>query len=91
MILSVISMVIDILQWAIILRWILAWFPNIGINPLVRIVFEVTEPLIKPFRKIRLGGAGAMIDFSAVFAILALTLIQSVIVNPLYRLALHSV
>jgi len=79
-------MVLAILEWAIVIRAVLSWIPNSQKNFIVRFVFEVTEPLVKPFRRIRFGGAAAMIDFSPVFALLALMIIRSFILLPVFNL-----
>jgi len=79
-------MVFMILEWAIIIRAFLSWFPHSPGNPLIRIVYDVTEPILKPFRMIRIGGAGGMIDFSPVFAILALMLIRSFVLYPVFSM-----
>lgn len=78
-------MVFSILQWAILIRCFLSWIPHSPSNPLIKILYEVTEPMLKPFRFIRLGGAGAMIDLSPVVAILALMLIRSFILVPIFN------
>jgi len=79
-----------ILQWAIIIRCLFSWIPvsfnNSIVKTIVKLIYDVTEPILKPFRLIRLGGAGAMIDLSPVFAILALELIRSIVLNPLFNL-----
>lgn len=83
---KVIAMVFEILQWAIIIRCFLSWIPHSPNNPLINIIYEITEPILKPFRFIRLGGAAGMIDFSPIFAILALMLIPQYILLPLFKL-----
>lgn len=83
---QVTSMVIVILQWAIVIRALLSWIPISPYNPIVKILYELTEPLLKPFRAIRIGGAAGMIDFSPVFAILALMLIRQFVLYPLFSL-----
>jgi YggT family protein len=79
-------MVITILEWAIVIRAVLSWFPNAQSNSIARIINEITEPLIRPFRRIRLGGAVGMVDFSPLFALIALMIIRSFVLGPLYKL-----
>ncbi|NLI90752.1 MAG: YggT family protein [Peptococcaceae bacterium] len=80
------DMVFSILEWAIIIRCFLSWIPHSPQNPLIRVVYDVTEPILKPFRAIRIGGAGGMIDFSPIFAVLALMLIRSFVLAPIFNL-----
>lgn len=76
------DMVLMILQWLIIIRSILSWFPHSPNNFIIRTIYEVTEPILKPFRSIRIGG---MVDFSPLFAILALILFRSLILGPIFN------
>lgn len=61
---------------AILVRAILSWFPIGGNNPIVAFVYQVTEPILAPIRRIvpRIG----VIDLSPLIAILILVLIQQV-------------
>jgi YggT family protein len=62
---------------AIIVRSLMSWFPVGRDNPFARIVFQVTEPLLEPVRRImpRTG----MIDFSAMVVIVVLYVMLTVI------------
>lgn len=79
-------MVINILEWAIIARAILSWFPRTQGNPLVGLLNEITDPLIRPFQRIRIGGTMAMINFAPFFALIALILIRTLILPPVYSI-----
>ena len=59
-----------ILIGLMVARALLSWFPTSRDNPLGRIVYQLTEPLIEPVRKVmpRTG----MIDFSAMIVIVVL-------------------
>lgn len=76
--------VILILEWAVIIRCFLSWIPLSKGNKFALLIYSVTEPLVAPFRKIRLGGPGMMMDFAPFFAVLALALIRSLILPPLF-------
>lgn len=75
----------NIIEFAIIIRCLLSWFPVNRNNPLVRLIYQFTEPVLGPVRnmiaKSPLGGAGSMIDFSPVFAFLLLRLIINLLVS----------
>ncbi|NLO97136.1 MAG: YggT family protein, partial [Peptococcaceae bacterium] len=62
-----------------------SWFPRLQGNLLIVLLNDITEPLIKPFRRIPLGGATGMIDFSPIFALIALIIIRSLL-SPLYNI-----
>ncbi len=70
-----------ILIYSIIARALLSWF-NLGpSNPLVRILYEITEPILGPMRRVipMIG----MIDISPIVAILLLGFLQSQLVGAL--------
>jgi YggT family protein len=79
-------MVLSILEWAIIIRCFLSWIPHSAQNPLIKLIYDITEPILRPFRAIRFGGAGGMIDFSPIFAVLAMMLIRNFVLVPLFNL-----
>ncbi len=62
---------------AIFVRAILSWFPNVSNdNPLVALVYQITEPILAPLRAIiPLVG---MIDITPLVAIITLQLIANI-------------
>ena len=69
------------LTGAIFIRVLLSWFPIDPRNPLVTILYDVTEPILEPLRRVipRLG----MIDLSPLVAILIIQVIGRVVANAL--------
>ena len=69
------------LTGAIFIRVLLSWFPIDPRNPLVTILYDVTEPILEPLRRVipRLG----MIDLSPLVAILIIQVIGRVAANAL--------
>ena len=67
----------QILLFAVVLRAVISWFPLGPGNALVRILNEVTEPILAPLRRVvpQLG----MIDITPMIAILVLIFIQRAI------------
>ncbi len=63
-----------ILQIAIIGRAIISWFPVSPENPLVRVLNEITEPVLAPLRRVvpRFG----MLDLTPMIAIIILMVVQ---------------
>ena len=56
---------------AVLVRVILSWFPIDPRNPIVRVVFDVSEPILAPFRRVipRIG----MFDLSPLAALLVIS------------------
>ena len=66
---------LQILLLAILIRVVLTWFPVNPSNPIIRIINEVTEPVLAPFRRVipRIG----MFDLSPIAAMLVIQVILS--------------
>ncbi|HUS89360.1 MAG TPA: YggT family protein [Desulfosporosinus sp.] len=79
---QVIDKVITILIFAIVIRAFLSFLPQFKSNKLSMLLYDVTDPLLKPFQRFQIGGAAGAIDFSPIIAIIALNLIQDWIVRP---------
>lgn len=74
-------------MWVVIIRALISWVsPDPG-NPFVRVLYEITEPVLRPIRR-RLPMTG--IDLSPVIVILAIMFLQRFLVPVLetaaYRL-----
>ncbi|MCB8814050.1 YggT family protein [Desulfosporosinus shakirovi] len=70
---------ITILIYAIFVRVILSWFgPKLSptSNKLVSALYDVTDPILKPFRRFQFGNSALPVDFSPIFAIFALNIVQ---------------
>lgn len=71
----------DVLEFLIIARIILSW---LNVNPystIPRLIYQLTEPILAPFRKLlfRFGIGGYMIDFSPILAVFALGFLRTLI------------
>jgi YggT family protein len=72
-----ISTLFFILQFAIIIRALMSWFNPSPENPIVRLVIEITEPVLSPLRRIvpKIG----MIDITPIVAILLMNVIETML------------
>ncbi|MGI5825732.1 MAG: YggT family protein [Bacillota bacterium] len=70
----------EIFYILIIANCLLSWFPNVNRgNPLIRFIYETTEPFLNLFRRILPMSRNLPIDFSPIIAIFALFLIQKLV------------
>ena len=71
-----------VLMIAIFGSAILSWIAPHSHHPAARILNGVSEPALRPFRRLmpNLGG----LDISPIFALLAINLVQRLLVNPLF-------
>ena len=72
--------------WVIIGRAIISWVNPDPYNPIVRFLYEVTEPVLSRIRRFIPAFAGG-IDFSPIILILAIIFLQSFLVPTLQQLA----
>ncbi len=85
---KILHIILIVYMWIIIIRAILSWvYPN-PFHPLVRTLYYLTEPVLKPLRRIippyKLGG----IDLSPIFAILLILFIDNFLVATIRHYAL---
>ncbi len=79
------DLVLRVYVWIIIIGAIISWVNPDPYHPVVRTINRLTEPVLKPIRRIipPIGG----LDFSPVVAIFLVYLIQIILIPLLYRLA----
>jgi YggT family protein len=72
--LTFLELFLQILSLLILVRVLISWFPIDPQNPIMRVLFEVTEPVLGPFRRVipRIG----MFDLSPLAALLVIQFIQ---------------
>lgn len=85
-IIQIVDLIFRVLVWLIIFRCILSFVRHDPYQPLIRFIYDVTEPIMGPFR--RLIPAAGGIDFSPIIAILAVELVRGLVVSLLYTLLL---
>ena len=82
---SLLDWLILICLFALFARALLGFIVREYDNPTLQLLAQVTEPLVRPFRRIvpPIGG----LDFSLMFAMIALTLARILVIAPLNDLA----
>ncbi|MTI67620.1 MAG: YggT family protein [Firmicutes bacterium] len=83
--LKALDLFIYIINILIIGRIILSFIIRDLRNPLLRFVYNLTEPLLAPFRELlnKLPFSTGMFDFSPILAILFLDILRSIVFNIL--------
>jgi YggT family protein len=80
----IIDTLLEIYKWMIIIAALLSWVNPDPYNPIVRFLYSVTEPVLRPVRRFvgyRLGG----LDISPILVILAIIFVQSFLVRTLIK------
>ena len=84
LLISFVSLLSTVLYIALLARVLLSWFqvgPNSPLYPAVAILYQVTEPILAPIRRVlpRFG----MMDFSPIVAFILLSIVQRVLTRAL--------
>ena len=75
---QVIDMVFNLLQIIIIVRVVLSWISHNPSNQFIQIIYQISEPILKPIREI-LPLAGRGFDLSPVVAFFLLGLLKKIL------------
>ena len=79
------EVVLQVYFWIIIIRALLSWVNPDRYNPIVRFLYQVTEPVLRPIRRRLPMGLG--LDFSPLVVILVIQVLQWFLVDSLRDLA----
>ena len=85
-IITIINVAFEVYTWLIFIRIILSWVRLNPYQPLVKFIYETTEPLLGLFRRI-IPPIG-MIDISPIAAFFALELVRRLLINILISVGL---
>ncbi len=84
---EVLDVVLSIYMWVIIIRALISWVNPDPYNPIVQILQKMTEPVLRPLRKLvpayRIG-----VDLSPLIAILIIIFLRAALIKTLFRLGM---
>ena len=83
---DLVGLVLQAYFWIIIARAVLSWVNPDPFNPIVRFLYRVTEPVLRPIRR-RLPTMQMGLDLSPMVVILAIYFLQTFLVGSLRDLA----
>ena len=83
---AVINMALWIFMWLVIIRALLSWVNPDPYNPIVRFIYNVTEPVLYRIRALLPTTFGGL-DLSPVIVILGIYFLQIFLVNSLKTIA----
>jgi YggT family protein len=83
---AVLHLVLNIYIWILVARAIISWVNPDPYNPIVRFLYRVTEPVLRPVRNmLPLQGIG--LDLSPMIVLLVIYVLDRFLVNSLIDLA----
>ena len=79
---SIIHIAFEILTYIIFIRVILSWFPHNPYQPLIKLIYQISNPILNPIRNFvsPIGG----IDISPIIAIFIIQFIKNIISQSLF-------
>lgn len=82
---NVLEILLNIYMWIIIIRALISWVSPDPYNPIVQILTRMTEPVLRPIRKLappyKIG-----IDLSPLIATLLIIFLQYAVIDTLKRI-----
>lgn len=83
---QVLDVVLSAYMWVIIIAALISWVNPDPYNPIVRFLHAVTDPVLRPVRRL-IGYRLGPIDVSPMIVILAIMFIQRFLIRSLIELA----
>jgi YggT family protein len=83
---ALLHLVLNIYIWILILRAIISWVNPDPYNPIVRFLYRVTEPVLRPVRNL-LPLQGLGLDLSPMIVLLIIYVLDQFLVSSLRDLA----
>jgi YggT family protein len=85
---KILGLVINIYTMIVIVAALLSWVNPDPYNPIVRIIYRLTQPVFAAVRKLMPGSLRSMrLDLSPIAVLIALVIIETIVVSELYNLA----
>lgn len=85
---NVVGILFTIYYWLIIIRALLSWVNPDPYNPIINILYRITEPVLAPLRRVIPIGDNYGIDLSPLIAFLVLYFLKSLLVKAILLLAI---
>lgn len=75
---SILASILQIYLLVLIIRALLTWFPQVDrYNPIVKFIFQITEPVLEPVRRVLPPYNG--IDFSTMLVIVVISILSRIL------------
>lgn len=83
---NILNILLTVYMWIVIISAIISWVSPDPYNPIVRFLHAVTEPVLRPIRKI-IGFRLGIIDISPMVVILAILFVKYFLIQSLIEFA----
>lgn len=75
---------LDVYTGILVVRCLMSWFRPDPYNPLVRLLHQLTDPVLKPFQSMMLRSGGVGVDFSPMIVILIISLVRRALIQAVH-------
>jgi len=82
-----VNAILTLLYWTLIIRILLSWVNPDPYNQIVQAIYQITEPILSPLRRLPLRVG--MVDLSPIIAFLIILTLQMFLVGILTDVARH--
>lgn len=78
---SIVNTIFLVYIYIVIARVLLSWVPHDPAQPVIRFIYEITDPVMAPFSRLipPIGG----IDFSPIFVIFVIEIVRKITISLL--------
>jgi YggT family protein len=84
-IITIVSLAFQIYEFLILIRVLLSWVRINPYHPVIRILYQITDPVLDPLRRV-IPPIGGAIDISPVVALIILEIVHRIVVSILVGL-----
>jgi YggT family protein len=75
------AQLLQLYSFVLLARALMSWIPNLDpYHPVVQILYQVTEPVLEPIRKL-VPPLGGMIDISIIVAFIGIMVLRTILVQ----------
>lgn len=85
---TILNVLLSIYKWIIIIAAIISWVNPDPYNPIVRFLYSVTDPVLRPIRRL-IGHSLGPIDISPLIVIIVIIFVQSFLIKTLMKIGLQ--
>jgi YggT family protein len=84
-IITIVSLAFQIYEFLILIRVLLSWVRIDPYHPAIRILYQITDPVLEPLRRV-IPPIGGTIDISPVVALIILEIVHRIVISVLVGL-----
>jgi len=82
---KILDTLLELYKWIVIISALISWVNPDPYNPIVRFLYSVTEPVLRPVRRL-IGFRLGAIDISPLIVILGIIFVQSFLIRSLIKI-----